>query len=85
MNNSTNVAFAVLILDNKMEMKDVPASIQNDVLEVVNYFTKKDGATTTATKPVAEKQTTTTPAATAAAVANQPETKTVTINPTKEA
>lgn len=83
MNNSTNVAFAVLILDNKMEMKDVPASMQNDVLEVVNYFTKKDGATTTATEPVAEKQTTTTPAATVA-VANQPEAKTVTINPTKE-
>lgn len=83
MNNSTNVAFAVLILDNKMEMKDVPATMQDGVLEVVNYFTKKDGTTTTA-EPVTEKQSVTAPTATAA-VANQPETKTVTIKSTKEA
>lgn len=40
MNNASNVALALLILDNKMTIEDVPAQLQAGVSEVVDYFTK---------------------------------------------
>ena len=40
MNNASNVAFAILILDGKATIEDVPAQLQAGVSEVVAYFTK---------------------------------------------
>ena len=59
MNNASNVALALLILDNKMTISDVPAQLQAGVSEVVAYFTK--------TAQSAESQPATEPAPTTSA------------------
>lgn len=84
MNNKANIAFAVLILDNQMTIEDVPETLQYGVTEVVNYFTKKDDEATT-TEPSTEKSAATVPVTNAPAANKDAETKTMTINPTKEA
>lgn len=65
MNNASNVALALLILDNKMTIEDVPAQLQAGVSEVVAYFTKT--AQPADTKPATEP--TTAPASVATTVA----------------
>lgn len=65
MNNASNVAFAILILDNQATIEDVPEQFQAGVSEVVAYFTKT--VEPAEYKPAAKP--TTTPASTATTVA----------------
>lgn len=66
MNNASNVALALLILDNKMTIEDVPAQLQAGVSEVVAYFTK---TTEPAESKPATEPTSTTPVGTDTTVA----------------